>query len=219
LILFALLAVAAGWGCGDAIEPMGPGSLQVEWAVAARGCDANDVDTIRLTVDRDGKTYEETTYPCGKRTTTLEDVPRDNYKLTAVGRGAAGETRFESATRRVVVEGDGVTEFVGLQLSALPATATVRWHFSNSQVCGSNGARRVEATLFGPRGYAVWGAERECSSGQMAVNSVPPGDYDLVIRALNAQGATEAQGALGVTLDPGGTHDVSVEMSPLESGE
>lgn len=214
-----LLLVVVTGGCGEAIEPMGPGTLQIEWHVAASGCEPNGVGTIDLTIRRDGEVFERGEYDCTSNGITLDEVPRDNYRIEAVGLDAGGETRFRAEATDITVQGEARTEFVSLELSALPARATIRWQFANAQVCGTNGAERVRLTLFGPSGFSVWSAERDCPAGELTIPKIPPGTYDLVARALDRQGATRGQGTVEVQFAPGGNHDVTVEVSAREPGE
>ncbi len=214
-----LLMVLVAGGCGDAIEPMGPGTLQIEWHVAATGCESNNVDTIDLQIRRDGGVFEQGEYDCASGGVTLEEVPRANYQIDAVGLDAGGETRFRAKATDITVQGEERREFVSLELSALPARATIRWQFANAQVCGTNGAQRVQLTLFGPSGFSVWSAERDCPAGALTIPEIPPGTYDLVARARGRQGATQGQGTLQVQFAPGGSHDVTVEVTAREPGE
>ena len=214
--LAACLA-CAGLGCGEPVEPVGPGQLELAWQILPRGCQVAGVTQVRAALEGGaGVEPLERVFACEDGAGLLEQLEPARYQVTLEGLDAGGAATFEAPSREVTVRGEqrnAPTE--PFRLSARPAAVVVGWRFDDGRVCGAHGVGRVRVTLFDEGDFEVAREGFACDEGAGLLEDVPAGTYQVLAEA--ASGASDFWGPGRGHLKRGGRGSAEVILSPMQA--
>lgn len=183
LSLFLLASMLAfGAGCGEDVEPLGDGSLELAWEVAPRGCEDAGVEQIEARVTHGQRSYEER-FACADGEGRVDGVEAGKYDVRLVGLDADERETFMSDKQRVVVNAEKTSDAPTTRLTAKPVDLEVAWRFDDGRVCGSKGVDEVEVAVYDPAYYELGRANFDCDGGQGTIDDLIAGDYVVEVSA------------------------------------
>lgn len=184
LLGFVGLALA---GCGSA-EPLGSGSVALDWQVSPRGCEEAGVETIEARISGPEGVVER--FDCGAGGAEMVGLEPGVYDLELVGLDGVGTPTFESPKRTVTVDADRATDLGTLRLTARPAQIEVGWRFADGRVCGANEVDTIVLAVFDGYDYEVARAPFDCDEGAGAIGDIVAGAYLVEATAYSGSSAT-----------------------------
>ncbi|MBN2497886.1 MAG: hypothetical protein JXR96_25050 [Deltaproteobacteria bacterium] len=208
LVLLAGLMAACGAG-GDT-------SLNVTWTFDSGDCAANNVETVRVSWGPQGGEMQTAEFVCSDGQGLLGDLSAGSYSITAQGLDAGGVVRAISYGNTLTV-GDGGTGGmpVELHLHPSPGDVTVTWTMAGGGHCPGTVILPFHITIYhppaqpgGPLTDDVATVQESCSTGQVVLTDIPPGDY---VVELDSRATTpDVYGTEEVTVVAG--EDVQVDL-------
>lgn len=211
-VLVGLLLVTAG--CGEEVEPLEEGSLELGWEVSPHGCEEAGVDEIEARLEHAQRTYEER-FSCADGEGRIDDIEPAKYDLHLVGFDSDDKKTFVSKTERVTVNAEQIREAPALRLTAKPVDLEVAWSFENSRVCGANGVDEVEVAVYDPAYYELARREFGCNAGSGTVHDLIAGEYIVEIVAEGEEDQV-FQGFADTRVKRGERGNVEVVLEGLE---
>lgn len=206
--LAAALALPAA-GCGEPVEPLGEGSLALNWQVSPAGCAEAGVDNVEVRLDNAHRSYADS-YACTDGEAIVEGISSGNYELTVVGLDESERETFSSKSRVVTIGAEKLNETSMVRLTAKPADVEVAWRFANGRVCGANGVSRVEVALYDQAFYELARQRFDCDSGSGVIEDLIAGDY--IVEAVAAGDEATYRGVSETKLKRGDHGLVDVEL-------
>ncbi|MFW5967831.1 MAG: hypothetical protein ACOCV2_09950 [Persicimonas sp.] len=216
LSLFLLASTLAfGAGCGEDVEPLGDGSLELTWEVAPRGCEDAGVEQIEARVTHGQRSYDER-FACADGKGRVDEVEAGKYDVQLVGLDADEKETFISDKQRVVVNAEKTSDAPKTRLTAKPVDLEVSWRFDDGRVCGSKGVEKVEVAVYDPAYYELGRAEFACDAGRGTIDDLIAGEYTVEV---SAEGDDEAvfHGLEKTTVKRGETGEVEVVLEVFGS--
>ncbi len=182
LLIVSLAAGVPLLACGDTVEPSPDGRLEVSWEVSPRGCAESGVESVQIDLEYE-RGVETETFPCQKETATVEDLEPANYTVRVWGLDEAGDSIFGAGPREVTVQSDERKTLEAFRLTAQPGELRVSWQFDNGRLCGFNEVDSLALALYDMSDVLIDEKSVECTAGQDLLGEVPPGSYQLELRA------------------------------------
>ncbi|MFU8802323.1 MAG: hypothetical protein ACNA8W_00800 [Bradymonadaceae bacterium] len=172
----AVLAMLGVTACGGDIEPLGQGSLALEWEVSPRGCEQADVTQVLVELNNSKRYYSEI-FDCTFGHAYVEDMVPGNYQLEVSGLDTTGRVTFASPSRSVTIRAEVLNRTETLRLTARPAELEVEWIFDNGRVCGANEVDRVEVAVFDEADYEMERQRFTCNDASGRLDGFAAGNY------------------------------------------
>ncbi len=197
--------------CGDAAQPLGAGSLSLNWQVSPEGCADAGVQDVEVRLQNAHRTYSQS-YTCTDGEAIVEGISPANYKLTVLGLDAGGHETFTSTPRTVTIGAEKLNQTDPVRLTAKPADVEVAWRFGNGKVCGANGVSTVEVALYDHADYEMARQQFSCDKGSGLVEGIIAGDY--IVEAVAEGNDATYRGVSETTLKRGdhGIVDVALDQ-------
>ncbi len=202
---------ALGTACGGDVEPLGTGSLELEWEVRPRGCASAEVDTISVQLEGPERVIE--TFPCGDRAGIVDGLMPGTYEVSIFGLDGRNRRTFWNPTFEAKVRGDRTNDLGDVELTARPADVDLFWTFSNGRVCGANDVDSVEIVVFDKLDYEVSRETFACDEGVAELSGYPAGTYVFDVTA-EVDGFDVWHGSSSLTLDRGEGAQIEVALQP-----
>jgi len=210
------LAAALTAGCGGDDSDS---SLNVEWSFDSGDCASNGVVTVRVSWGPQGGTPETVEFACADGSGRLGDAAGGiNYSITAEGLDASGAVVAESYGQTVSFGASGTGGFpIDVTLHPASADVTVTWSLSTGGTCPPGVVLPFFITLYvapatpgGELGAQVAEAQESCSTGQVILTGIAPGDYvaEVDSRAVNPA----VRGTAPVTVTAGQDTEVDLDL-------
>ncbi len=177
LVLCACLVAACGGG--------GDNSLKVTWTFDSGDCAANDVQTVRVSWGPQGGDAQTAEFACADGQGQLGNLSAGSYSITAQGLDDVGVVRAISYGMTLTVGGGGTGGMpVELHLHPAPGDVTVTWTMAGGGICPGAVVLPFFITIYDPPAQPgdplvdeVASAQESCSTGEVTLADIPPGDY------------------------------------------
>lgn len=214
-ILLGLAAAAAvAIGCGG---DEGDATLVVSWTFDSGDCASNGVRTVRVTWGPEGGATQTVDFTCEDGSGRLGDVgDGGTFAITAEGLDASGAVLAESYGQTVTFGGGG-TGGTPIEVHLHPAASdvTVSWSLADGGACPEGVILPYFVTLYVDPGAGelteeVASAQESCSTGQVTLTGVAPGDYVVEVDSRAVTPALRATAP--VTVVPGQDAEVAVQF-------
>jgi hypothetical protein len=200
LVVGGLIVLALA-GCGQEVEPLGMGSLALEWEVSPRGCLLADVDQVLMELKNERRHYVEV-FDCERGQAFVDELSAGNYSLDVYGLDPSGRAIFAAPSRTLTIRSEVLNRTETLRLTARPATLDVEWVFDNGRVCGSNDVDVVEIAVFDESDFEMARHRFSCNDGEGRVPGLAAGSF-LVEAAGLSRGQVTYRGTVIVALKRG----------------
>lgn len=216
LALIAVLGAALTAACGGDDADT---SLAVSWTFDAGDCAANAVETVRVTWGPAGGATESVDFACADGQGTLGDTGSGGtFSIDAEGLDAAGVARAESYGQTVTVGGGGTGGMpIDVHLHPKGADVTVSWSLAGGDTCPPGVILPYFVTLYvapaqvgGALTDDVAEAQESCTTGEVTLPGVAPGDYVAEVDSRAVQPAL--RGTAPVTVEAGQDAQVAVQF-------
>lgn len=213
-LMWALgVSALVGGGCGEPVEALQDGAVEVRWEVGPLGCAAAEIERVEVRLQRGERSYRQA-LPCADGEALLEGVEPGKYELVALGFGSSERAVFSSKTRRLSVAAERVTATDRLRLSARTAALKVRWSFENGALCANNGVDEVDISIYDHGFYEARRAQFSCERGAAELDELRAGSYIIAASARGAE-LTFLDHA-EVQLERGEEAEIDLKMRPGE---
>ena len=213
--LVLISAFTAACGSSDS----GDKTINVTWTFASGDCASSGVDAVHVTWGLQGGATQSKDFACvdgGGRLGEWSDP--GTYTIAALGLDAGGVARVETWGISATFSGSGTGGFpIDMTLHPKAADVTVTWSFSDGSTCPPGVTLPYAVTLYqapaevgGPLTKTVTNDSAGCSSGQVTLTHVTPGDYVVLIDSRAISPAVKATAP--VTVKPGENAQVAVKL-------
>lgn len=175
-------------GCSREYEPIETGGVALSWYVGPHGCSEAGAERVLVSrVDEDsGARLGEWAFACEARYGSIAGLEPGGYVFELNAVTLDGRSTFVGRTPRLEVRPGGTTQPPPIVMEATPARLTVEWNFGGP-LCRQAGATWVSVMAFDPWGTIEEEMGASCESGVTSL-TIRPGEYDVVVHALSAQG-------------------------------
>ncbi len=214
-MLILVTSLLAGLGCGQELEPFGPGSMDLTWKVAPLGCDAGEVESVEIRLENDRNVHVEQV-DCQARGVRIEEIAPGRYDLTIEGASASGTPTFDARLDSVFIRPDSPV-FVGpVELEAIPAEVQIYWRPDDWEICEVEGLEEVEVAVFDGAYHRVHLSMWNCRAGIANVAGLPAGQYYFRVRTENQESKFEGVRALDVGW--GQQAELDIDLIQVDAG-
>lgn len=201
------------FACGHEVEPLGQGSLALEWEVSPRGCEQADVSDILVEL-RNGHRHYTEIFDCKRGEAYVEDVIPGNYSLEVSGLDSTGRGTFAAPERSITIRAEVLNRTEAIRLTARPARLDVEWIFDNGRVCGANEVERVEVAIFDGSDFEMARERFTCNDGSGLIDGLAAGTY-LVEAAGFSRGHITHRGIGEIALKRGDEGRIEVVLESV----
>ncbi|TDP77573.1 hypothetical protein [Bradymonas sediminis] len=213
-VCFSLIlmgAVGASVGCGDPVDALGDGSLQLEWEVNPLGCEGADIERVQVSLQSAYQTYEES-FRCTDSGAILSGIEAGTYELEVSGNNDVGRPIFSVKPRKVTVSAEKLNTTSMIRLTAKPSEVQVVWGFENGLVCGANGVSKLEIAFYDDQSFEHERFRVSCDAGSATAGDLFAGDYIVEVSSVDSE--VKFSGFEEIELERGINVDVRVELKP-----
>ncbi len=167
-------------GCGEPVDPLGPGSATLAWEVGLRGCEDSGVAQIMIELQSASQQQEPApqVVPCEAHEVHLEGLEPGHYVLRVTGQSAQGVTLMRAPAARVVSYADEAVRWPVARLSAADVPLEVRWPTDH---CTPD--EQVVLEVFDRDQALLWHAQALCAQGARTITGLSAGDRVLRARS------------------------------------
>jgi hypothetical protein len=206
------MIVCGGFACGGDVDPVGTGSVALEWDVRPRGCVAAGVDTVSVQFNGPERVIES--FPCTDGAGEVEGLKPGRYDVSIFGLDSQNRRTFWVEPTTANVRGDRTFDLTDLDLTARPAEVEVFWTFANGRVCGANDVDEIEVVVFDKLDYEVARETFACDEGVAPMTGFPAGTYVFEVTAEVAD--IEAwYGVESITVERGEDAQIDVALDRI----
>lgn len=214
-IVYVSLAIAAAGtfaSCGE-VEPLGEGSLALNWAVSPSGCEAAGVEVVEVRATGPEARIER--FACSRGGVELMDLVAGSYRVELVGFESSGQATFSAEPRSVTVDSDASAAVGTFRLLAKPASVDVAWRFDNGRVCGANDVTHVVVAVFDDLDYEITRKRFPCDGGVGTIDALRAGGYLAEVVGFDDMSAIW-HGTTAFKVNRGEELDVDIELEPIQ---
>lgn len=163
-------------GCGDEVEPLDDGRVEVAFEVSPHGCQEAGVEVVEVRLENAHRHYDEAV-DCQEGEVFFDSVAPAEYEVTASGFDADERQTFSSDAESLTAKAEQTVTVSGMRLTAKPASVEVTWSFDNGRVCGANEVDEVEVGVYDEAYYEVGRGQFDCNAGSGELDGFVAGHY------------------------------------------
>ncbi len=198
--------------CSEELESISYGELSAAWQILPSGCEEAGIETISIRFEGtsiDGANPKSELFPCTSLSAQVSEIPVGFYDIYFNGIDGSGKSRYQSSHENILVHPDN-TFTLETQLHAAQGSIRTQWSFENGQLCGTNGVKDIDVSIFDAHDYLIKDSVFSCTEGFADMGGLKAGEYLIVGFAKGREGQ-KYRGKSEIILNQG--DDISVNVS------
>lgn len=218
LILTAALALTIGAGCGESDKF---GDLVVRYQIGSGvSCDEAGIESLEISLYGESHELTPQRAACHDERGELlfRQIPEDVYDVVVHGLDSNDEPIFEGQERNVTVLEGEESETRTITITVMNPALRVRWRFDNGFQCSTNGVEELQMVLYRESINIERDEIVSCDLGEYLIEDLFPGNYDLRVRAIDAEEGeySFAHDYDDIDLTGGGTDSIVVTLEACQ---